>query len=583
MAEATTERPRASHWLFLALALALVQAGLLARTAWDKSDTVDEPYYLATAVDQWTNLDFSRCDAPALPRWGFAAALRAVDPPLFDPQSKKGRHPLWSRPMAAGRRNLFVARLATIAVTVCGGLLLWAAARRFGEPAALVALTLWCVSPTVLAHGSLATLDAWAAGFTCFAVWAVVRFVEAPSSRRAALVGCALGLAAATKVTTLGLVPVAVAVGGWTLVRAARRDARPALRPLLTSSGASGLAFLLTLWAVYAFSWDVVDTARLCGKETGLAGATYGPLPLGQWLSGLLLQWRHGSSGHLSYLFGETSSGGWWWFYLACLALKTTLGAQALVLLLLVARLRGGWRPAALLVDAAILGYPLLLLVLLSLGKTQNGIRYLLPAFPLAMVWAARSSAGVAAALGRRGNALLVAVLSVGALESLAVHPHHLMFFNVWAGGPLGGPRYLVHGDDWGQDQRRLGAWQGLDHPWRLFYTYYNGNPHYWGINAEPPPCEPRTGYYALHAVEVHRPKRLPRGCLDWLTVEPPDGTFGYSIYRYLVTRDRIERLEKERTTLAPFWRSGPPPGAPGATAPEPPPAATPGDEPDTP
>jgi hypothetical protein len=149
-------------------------------------------------------------------------------------------------------------------------------------------------------------------------------------------------------------------------------------------------------------------------------------------------------------------------------------------------------------------------------------------------------------------------VLLLGAVEALAVHPHHLMFFNVWAGGPKGGPRYLVAGDDWGQDQRRLGEWQRTTRPWRLFYTYYNGDPAHWGITYEDPPCAPQPGYYALHAVEVHRPKRVAPGCLDWLTVEPPDARLGYSIYIYQVNKPRIERLAAARGTAEPFWRSGP-------------------------
>jgi hypothetical protein len=582
MPEALPERMNSRRWLAWALALAGLQAVLLAGTAWDKSDTADEPYYLATAVDQWTFVDFSRCDAPALPRWGFAAALRLVDAPLFDPASKKGRHPLWSRPMPQGRRNLSVARMATIGVTVGGGLLLWLSARRFGDLAALVAHALWCLSPTVLAHGSLATLDAWAASLGCLVMWTTIRFTEAPTLGRAALVGLVLALAAAAKVTTLGLVPVAVAVGAWAVVRAARRKDQSAIGALLRTGAAGALAIFLTLWAVYGFSVDTIDTAHLCGKETGLTGRTFGPLPLAQWFSGILLQWRHGSSGHLSYLFGRTSSSGWWWFYLACLALKTTLGAQALAALLLMGRLKPPRMRESFLLDIAILAYPVLLVELLSLGKTQNGIRYILPAFPFAMLWAARCCESARALWDGWGRRAVAAALLVGAIESLAVHPHHLMFFNLWAGGPKGGPRYLVHGDDWGQDQRRLGEWQGRERPWQLFYTYYNGVPHYWGISAQAPPCEPRPGHYALHAIEVHRPKRLPRGCLDWLTVEPPDERFGYSIYHYLVTRSRIERLVRERTTIEPFWRSGPAPGAPPLPSPSAP-STPPADEPDVP
>jgi hypothetical protein len=60
--------------------------------------------------------------------------------------------------------------------------------------------------------------------------------------------------------------------------------------------------------------------------------------------------------------------------------------------------------------------------------------------------------------------------------------------------------------------------------------------------------------------VEVHRPRRIEAGCLDWLTVEPPDERIGYSIYIYFVNKERMERLIAARATPHPFVRTGPGP-----------------------
>jgi hypothetical protein len=542
----------------------MVQTALLVHTAWDKSDIIDEPHYLAVSIPQWLHLDLAtNCEAPALPRWGFGLALRLVDPPLFDESSTRGRHPLWSRATPEMRRNLFAARLATILVTLAGGLFLWSAARTFGEGVALVTYSLWCLSPAILSNGSLATLDAWVTALACVAIWATMLLVRKPTPGRAALVGAALALAAASKVTALGLVPVAVGLGAWALRRECREQGRPWARSLVSLMGSLATGFLATLWAVYGFRLGYVDTAWLCGRESGLPHHVFGPLPFAFWVEGLLAQAVHGRRGHLGYLFGEVGATGWWWFYVAALALKTTVGAQALAVLRLAAWVKSPPRRQELLTDAVILAYPALLVAVMSLGKAQNGIKYILPAFPFAMLWLGRALPDVRRAFGSRGLALVGAALLAGTVEAMAVHPHHLMFFNVWAGGPEGGPRYLVNGDDWGQDQRRLGEWQRATRPWRLFYTYYGGDPAHWGIVYEDPPCEPQPGYYALHAVEVHRPKRVRPGCLDWLTVEPPDARIGYSIYLYQVNKPRIERLKAERGTRVPFWRSGPGVSAP--------------------
>jgi hypothetical protein len=108
----------------VALALALVQAGLLAGTAWDKSDTADEPTYIVAGTLLWTHRDYSfNYGAPVLPKWGFALALRAVDPAIrTTPEEwyRAGIHMLWSGRPGRLHRNLFAARCATIFVTVLG-------------------------------------------------------------------------------------------------------------------------------------------------------------------------------------------------------------------------------------------------------------------------------------------------------------------------------------------------------------------------------------------------------------------------------------------------------------------------------
>lgn len=548
--------------LLLALALACVQALLLVRTAWDKSDTIDEPVYMAAAVHQWTrvfgggsNGAFERnCESPALPKWGFGAALRLADPPLFEAWTEPDRPKepdVLGPPSTRARKVLLAARLSTIALVVLAGLALWSAARRYGEDAALVSQALWVFSPTILAQGSLATLDGWSAALCAFAIWAAFRAWDRPGLGNAALLGAFVAGGAACKVTALGLIPVALAV----IVAARWRAPRAALREV----AAFAAGFLVALWAVYGFSVGTIQTNNLCGQGGGLGfHDRIGPLPFPAWIEGLLLQGLHGEGGHLSYLFGEVGSDGWWWFYLACLALKTTVGAQLAGLLGVAATLRRRPPLRELLGDAALFAFPLLLLAVMSLGKTQNGIRYVAPLFPFAMLWLGRALPRIRAAFGAAGRTALLVLVALGAAESLAVHPDHLMFFNVWAGGPDGGPRYLIHGDDWGQDQRNLVEYMKTQRPWTLYYTVYNGDPGRWGLDWKTPPCTPTPGYYALQAVEVHRPKRIDAGCLDWLTVEAPDHRIGHSIYFYQVTRARIDRLIGERGKIRPFWQSGP-------------------------
>ena len=56
----------------LALLFALLQGGLLVHTAWDKSETTDEPFYLAMALKQWGGQGGELNYEPVVPPWGFA-------------------------------------------------------------------------------------------------------------------------------------------------------------------------------------------------------------------------------------------------------------------------------------------------------------------------------------------------------------------------------------------------------------------------------------------------------------------------------------------------------------------------------
>jgi hypothetical protein len=543
---------RRPAWAPAALLLAM-QAALLVGIARDKADTVDEGTYLRRSA-HLLPLAGTRAvpDFWLSPQWAYALALSLVDSSGDSP----GRV---TQDPAGFPRVLFAARLSSIAGTVVAGLLLWLAARRFGEPVAFVTLTLWTFSPTVLAHGSLVTLDGWSASFACCVLWAAIRFVERPLSSRAAVLGVPLALALATKATAAALVPLAVglvAYGGW----------RFGARRMALHQVSLGLSCFFTLWACYAFSVGPVRTDLKLGARSqtvlgplGLeAGVRDWSVPFPVFWETILSQASFASAGQISYLFGEVRVGrGWWWFYLAALALKTTLGAQVLALLRLVAWAKAPPPRSALAVDVALLLFPVLLFLQLSVVPAQSGIRYLLPAYPFGLLWLGRAWPDLERAFARPGLITGGAAVFLGVAASLMVFPHSLMFFNAWAGGPMGGPRYLVHGDDWGQDQRRLGLWQKQNGLFEIYYAAYFGHPRIWGIRYQVPPCEPRKGVFALHVQEIYRNRLLPKGCLDWLTLEPPDEHIGYSIYLYVVDKTRLQRLTASCAKEHPFWRSG--------------------------
>ena len=562
MTGAPARRRATLAYVAVAIALALLQTALLARTAWDKSDTADETRYVSSAAVLWATRSFrDLCEAPVLPKWGFAVALAAAGTPLATAGSTwqdAMAHLIRGQRAEVLRKTFFAARTATVAVVVLAGLLLWRAGARFGPRVGLIAQALWCFSPTVLANGSLAALDAWSAALMCAVVLTAMRTLERPTLPRAALVGCAAGGLAATKVTALLVVPVGAVLAAWWLLGA--RDVRLTTGRLAALAGVTVAALLATLWALYGFSVGGVDPSDPCPFLADAAPAPAGAWPFPAWIEGALFQFRHARAGHANYLFGETSESGWWWFYLAALALKVTIGAQAMALLRIAADLVLVAReePVDRRSTVALLAFPAVLLVAISAGRHQPNVSFLLPAVPLAILWLASGLVSVERAFARVGRIVYLGLLGAAIVESVRLHPHHLMFYNLWAGGPLGGPRYLIQREDWGQDKRRLAEWQRENRIEHLFYAGYGPNAAEWGVVGETVPCEPTEGVYALHAVEVHRPRfALAPGCVDWLTVEPPDERIGYSIYVYRVDAARVARLAKRRRAGGEvFWQS---------------------------
>ena len=542
--------------------LALVQACLLLDVAWDKSDTADETRYVASSASLWAHGELrDLCEAPALPKRGFGLALwlGAPEASAVPLGWQRASETLFAaKPAATLRSVFFSARCATITVLVLAGFYVWLAALRFGPSAAFISHAVWCFSPTLLANGSLATLDPWAAALMAFVLWAGTRLVECRTPLRILLLGAACGAAAATKITTLLVAPCVVALLAFLAFRTRRRAG--VLVTCATWTSLFLISLVGSLWIIYGVTIGGISLGEPCPFSLEGVSPPAGWWPFPAWIEGVIFQLRHGREGHANYLFGQVNNTGWWWFYLACMGLKVAVGTQAMVLVggaATIVELKRGALSRAW-VDAGLLAYPALLLLAMSLGRHQANIGFLLPALPFVAVWLGRSVSAVTRAFGTPGTTLMYALLLVALVEALHVHPNYLMFYNIWAGGPEGGPRYLIHREDWGQDKRQLAEWQRRNGVTRLYYAAYGPNAEQWGIVYDPVPCEPTPGVYALHAVEVHRPRfSLRPGCIDWLTVEAPDERIGYSIYIYVVDEERIKRL-KERPAREVFWRSGP-------------------------
>ena len=101
-----------------------------------------------------------------------------------------------------------------------------------------------------------------------------------------------------------------------------------------------------------------------------------------------------------------------------------------------------------------------------------------------------------------RAVRIITSCLVAGALlSSWRYHPHHLAWFNVLAGGPLGGRQHLIDSNlDWGQDLYRAKAIADR-HPHEPLWLAYFGqvNPRAVGLLSQgPPPPRLVPGLYLV-------------------------------------------------------------------------------------
>jgi hypothetical protein len=563
-----------------AAAITAVVAVHLALVAWSaarNAPTWDEPAHVVAGLAHLQHGDFRpfRVNPPlvhvvaALPLLAAGQGLLAPGPdPRPGQRIEFSMAQQWVRSVG-GRVFALVtrARWACLPFTLLGMLACAAWARElFGARAGVLAVVLWCVDPTILAHAPLVTSDLAGAAFGLATTWLAWRWAREPSWRRAAATGASLGLALLCKGTWLVLVlalPLAWLASRPPRVRAWRSEASQLL-------AASGLA-LLVLHAGYGFSgtlrplrsYSFVSKA-LGGEAAGgperragnrfadtWLGSLHVPLPA-DFVLGLDTQSRTFEHGTVSYLRGEYRAGGWWWYYLYGLAVKVPLGTWILLGLSVAtaaARWRTGWPDAAWL-----LVVPAAVLATVSASAPAGGhVRYaLVPVMPFVIVAASRLAD--AWRERRRGVAVVAGLaLAWSMAGSLRVLPCSLAYFNELAGGPRRGGEHLLDSNvDWGQDLLELKRWANAHPEARPLSVAYFGfvEPALAGLPSALPPTRgeggPTAGWHAVSVNYLHGyqvpvmtaagPRRVGPDDWTYLRDMAPVAWAGHSIAIYHVT-----------------------------------------------
>jgi hypothetical protein len=460
--------------MVLTLLAAVTGIALLIGSATANSATYDEVAYLRVAAHWWRTGDaaeITRMGSPLL-FWKLQQA------PVLWLLDQTGRGSWIDDPAGHEGQLLPLVRMGAVWIWILGLGLTAAWSYSFHGPRAMAfAAWLFALSPNLIAHGALATMELPLVAASTAMFWFFWLFLSGGRLRWLWASACAAGIAFSCKFTAILFPPILFAV--WCVARIS--DGERSVVAITQKLAPRMLAFAAVMvcanLAVTGFAR--IEPSQQTGRHPSLArfeGTLAGrvlsriyetPLPQ-DWVA-FATQMRHQVSGGPSYLFGERRTRGWSYYYLIALAVKVPLG----VWLLISARIAVG--RVAEKREALIPLVFVMFLTLTAIGSSRNyGVRYLLPLAPLAIVWVS--------ALVKKGGprwchyAALSGLAGVAA-AALASHPYELTYFNAIAGGPSGGRRILADSNlDWGQGLYSLARLQDERPELKDVTLYYFGD-----------------------------------------------------------------------------------------------------------
>jgi 4-amino-4-deoxy-L-arabinose transferase-like glycosyltransferase len=455
----------------------------------------------------WTDGDFRfQPENGNLPQRIAGLPLLAMDLPPLSPG-----HPAWKDGnvwelgdyllYGLGRNPAEILAAARAAIAVVSGglcfLIFWWSRRLFGDLAGIISVTLAAFSPSLLAHGGLATSDTTTALMFCLTTLAWWRVCHHVTVWTIVFAGITAGLLAVSKFSAALFIPVATLL---VLVRLSRRlpltvgfrrsswKVRGWFRLpvfIAVAAMAVGLAWG-TIWGFFGFrfqpsvnpthtsyarTWDSLflksippvppltdersSAESLPNFQPGII-QSFAHLSLKYhlfpepYIHGFLIVDRYSRS-RSAFFAGEFRSTGWWTFFPTAFLVKTSLPALILIaagigaILYRIQRSPIIYRLSPLWTLGGVYGAAILT------ANLNIGHRHMLPLYPILFVLAGGI---VRIKPQRKWISFSVGLILVWQVfVSLGARPYYLAYFNPLGGGSKNAYKLFVDSSlDWGQD-----------------------------------------------------------------------------------------------------------------------------------
>jgi 4-amino-4-deoxy-L-arabinose transferase-like glycosyltransferase len=455
----------------ICLALLLIMGANLFSNAWREAPTNDELVHIPAGYYSLVRPDFRlNPEHPPLIKMWACLPLLILRPTIYAPpdgvSEESARFTVlaslefWQANQAKFKAITFWSRVPMVVLTLLLGSLIFVYGRwLLGARAAVLAVALFTLEPTMLAHGWIVHTDI-AAAFGYLLFLAVLHaYCRAPTISRALYFALATGLALLTKFSLAILVPIFLLAFVCLIVRA--KQFGSSRGRVIFQAALAGIVVLTLINAAYYFqhaalaqpeaNW-LVQTAGLNPDRTITIFNIFSRFLPPYYLLGLYTIFAHNHAGHPASLLGQYSSFGWWYYFPAAFALKTSLSFLLLSLGAI------GWALWCVVRRRERNLIPLLLglAIYLALSLTSHiniGIRHLAPAFPfLFLLGGAFLDRTLETSRTRVATLVVIGVLGWMLIDGVRAYPNYLSFTNSLT---LGRPGWTVLSDsnvEWGQN-----------------------------------------------------------------------------------------------------------------------------------
>ena len=482
----------------------------------------------------------------------------------FDALTWSYEHRFWQVNRQQFETILFSTRAMMIVLALVLGILIFAFARSLaGARAGALAVALYSLEPTVLAHGRIVHTDLPAAlAFLLFFVM-LRNYFKARTLPGAMALGIVSGVALITKFSMIVLLPVLACVALVALAFAPRlNESRKKI--LLHAAIVVCLVFLI-INSAYRFQspplvvgdvqWVQTRSPKAFDQWMTFFRAGSNVLPT-YYLFGQYNVMLHNRDGHSTSLLGQYNTKGWWYYFPVAFAIKTSLPflilSAAALAWSLWALWKRDWRFLWLIVPFAIYAA-------LSMSSRINiGVRHFLPAYPFLFIAGGALLDRLLRVRYAHHLMVTLVVLTFGwmSVEMLRAYPDYIPYMNQLASGH---PHWWYLADsnvEWGDDTRALAEYLhargetdlrgAVSGGWGTLQLY---GIRYHEIFPKPGRVTPETRYVAIGAGFLNGSTNVvpadEQGKLiseeqrvNYLAeyrTRTPEATFGNSIYLYRV------------------------------------------------